>query len=108
MDKYDVLKLENQFICNGEDIALFTCECLDENGLVVPDADEYVYFSTNADAEILGTGSDICDHNNVALNERKMYAGKITVALRPNADADKVELYAKSSSCGYTCWAQKY
>lgn len=100
------LKLENQFICNGEDIALFTCECLDENGLVVPDADEYVYFSTNADAEILGTGSDICDHNNVALNERKMYAGKITVALRPIADADKVELYAKSSSCGLTCWSQ--
>lgn len=98
------LRLENKFELNGEDVALFTCECLDENGLVVPDADEYVYFSTNADVEILGTGSDICDHVNVTSPERKMYAGKITVALRPSAEAEKVELYAQSGNCGIACW----
>ena len=98
------LRLENKYKANGKDIAIFTCECLDENGLVVPDADEYVYFSTTTNATIVGTGSDGCDHNNVALSERKMYGGKITVAVKPNFDAEEFELYAHSSNCGFACW----
>jgi beta-galactosidase len=65
----------NEFEANGRDLALFTCECLDENGNVVPDASEYVKFSVNAPAKIIGTGSDNCDHNNVANNERQMFMG---------------------------------
>lgn len=98
------LRLENKYKANGEDIAIFTCECLDENGLVVPDADEYVYFSTTMDATIVGTGSDCCDHNNVTLSERKMYGGKITVAVKPNFNAKEFELYAHSGNCGFACW----
>lgn len=94
------LTLNNKFEANGTDIALFTCECLDENGLVVPNASEFVRFSTTESAVIVGTGSDNCDHNRTTLAERKMYQGKITVAIRPNKDTKEFELYAESDNCG--------
>lgn len=98
------LRLENSFEPNGKDIALFTCECLDENGRTVPNAEEYVSFNTCENAQILGTGSDNCDYKNVSLPERQMYAGKITVAVRPNYDAEEFKLFAKSKDCGITCF----
>lgn len=101
------LRLENSFEPNGKDIAVFTCECLDENGRMVPNAEEYVSFSTCENARILGTGSDICDHKNVTLPERQMYAGKITVALRPNPGAEEFKLFAKSKDCGTVCFTWK-
>lgn len=101
------LRLENSFEPNGKDIALFTCECLDEKGRTVPNAEEYVSFSTCENARVLGTGSDICDHKNVTLPERQMYAGKITVAVRPNSDAEEFKLFAKSKDCGTTCFIWK-
>ena len=101
------LRLENRFEPNGKDIAVFTCECLDENGRTVPNAEEYVSFSTCENARILGTGSDICDHKNVTLPERQMYAGKITVALRPNPGAEEFKLFAKSKDCGTVCFTWK-
>ena len=77
------LTLDNEFEPNGKDIALFTCECVDEFGNTVPDASPFVNFSVNTPAVIIGTGSDNCDHNNVALPCRKMYMGKIRVAVKP-------------------------
>lgn len=101
------LRLENSFEPNGKDIAVFTCECLDENGRAVPNAEDYVSFSTCENAQVLGTGSDICDHKNVALPERKMYSGKITVAVCVNSDAEEFKLFAKSKDCGVTCFTWK-
>lgn len=101
------LTLENSFEANGSDIALFTCECLDENGRIVPNAEEYVRFHSSENAQIVGSGSDICDHHNVALPERQMYAGKITVAVRPNADAEGFKLFAESRDCGMACFSWK-
>jgi len=94
------LTLDNEFEANGRDLALFTCECLDEQGRVVPDAAEFVKFTVNSPAVIVGTGSDNCDHNNVILPERKMYMGKIRIAVRPAKDQEKVELTAMSENCG--------
>lgn len=99
-----ILRLENSFEPNGKDIALFTCECLDENGRTVPNAEEYVSFNTCENARVLGKGSDNCDHKNVTLPERQMYAGKITVAVLPNSDAEEFKLFAKSKDCGITCF----
>lgn len=91
---------DNDFTANGSDIALFTCECVDENGLAVPDAAEYVHFSVTAPAKIIGTGSDICDHNNVADTERKMYMGKIRIAVKPQKGQNNFTLTAMSDNCG--------
>lgn len=94
------LTQDNDFTANGSDIALFTCECVDENGLTVPDAAEYVRFSVSAPAKIIGTGSDNCDHNNVANTERKMYMGKIRIAIKPKQGQVSFTLTAMSDNCG--------
>ncbi len=95
------LTLNNEFCANGRDMALFTCECLDENGLVVPDAAEFVNFSVGTPAYIVGTGSDHCDHKNVANRERQMYMGKISIAVKPYAGQQELILTAFSDNCGY-------
>ena len=96
------LTLNNEFEANGTDIALFTCECLDAQGRAVPDAAEFVKFTVGAPAVIVGTGSDHCDHNRVSLPERKMYMGKIRVAVRPAKGQTTLELTAMSEGCGVT------
>ena len=88
-----VLKQDLEFEANGSDVGLFTCECVDEDGLVVPNASPFVQFSVNEEFDIVGTGSDNCDHNPVTLPERKMYMGKITIAVR-----SKGEVVASSSN----------
>lgn len=94
-----VLRADNKFEANGTDIALFTCECIDEDGLPVPNAAEYVKFSVTAPAKIIGTGSANDDHNRVSLAERRMYAGKISIAVRPAKGQKILELFAESDRC---------
>lgn len=96
------LTLDNTCTNNGTDIALFTCQCLDKDGNIVPDASEFVYFSAEAPAKILGTGSDHCDHNNVTLPQRKMYMGKIRIAVKPAKNQTCITLTAVSEHCGCT------
>lgn len=85
---------------NSPDLALFTCECLDEDGNVVPDASEFVRFTTERPAKIIGTGSDHCDHNSVAMPERRMYMGKIRIAVKPDLEQKELILTAFSDNCG--------
>lgn len=100
------LTLENEYKANGRDIALFTCECLDSEGRVVPDAAEFVRFSVNSNAVIVGTGSDHCDHNRVGLCERKMYMGKISIAVKPEKGQKKLGLLAQSDNCDSACYSE--
>lgn len=88
------LTLDNDFEANGNDLALFTCQCVDANGRFVPDGEETVTFSVNAPAQIIGTGSDNCDHTRVSLPIRKMYMGKISVAVRPAPGQSTLSLLA--------------
>lgn len=94
------LKMDVPCVADGSQCALFTCEVLDDKGNAVPDAAEFVKFFTSDGAEIIGTGSDSCDHIKVTADERKMYMGKITVAVRPKIDSEGYTLYAKSDNLG--------
>ena len=96
------LTVDNSFTANGRDLALFTCECLDAEGRVVPDAAEFVQFSVEEPAIIIGTGSDHCDHIHVSAHERKMYMGKIRVAVKPANGQQRLVLTAMSDHCGVT------
>lgn len=96
------LTLDNEFTPNGRNLALFTCECVDEKGNTVPDGAEFVKFSVSSPAKIVGTGSDNCDHTNVTLAERKMYMGKIRVAVKPADGQETFTLTASSDNCGVT------
>ncbi len=92
------LKAENQVTrANGKDVILVSCYCEDENGMEVPTADPYVSFATNGLGNIVGTGSDICDHTPVTLTERKMRAGRISVAIQVGKTSGILKLYADAS-----------
>lgn len=88
-------KLENNNITpNGKDIALLSCYCVDENGLEVPTATPFVRFATNSFGRIVGTGSDICDHNPVTDTDRRMRAGRISVAVQVGKTEGTLKVYA--------------
>ncbi len=93
---------------DGQSIALFTCTCLDEQGRVVPTAADTVRFSTAAPAEIVGTGSDNCDHISVCALSRKMYQGVITVAVKPAEGQESLVIYAESDSLGFAKCEYKF
>ncbi len=93
------LTLDNDFEANGRDMALFTCECVDEQGRVVPDACETVTFGVTAPAKLVATGSDHTDHVNVSSPERRMYMGKIRIAVKPAAGQQQFSLIAISKDC---------
>ena len=93
------LKLDNKAPrANGEDVAIITCYCVDEQDREVPDASPYVSFNTNGFGRIVGTGSDISDHNPVNMPERKMRAGRITVALKVGTTPGELKLYANAEN----------
>ena len=96
------LTLDNgdDLTANGRDLALFTCDCLDAEGRVVPDAAPFVIFSCEEPAVIVGTGSDHCDHNRVTLPERRMYMGKIRIAVKPARGQERLTLTAMSDGMG--------
>lgn len=90
------LRLENgPVVANGQDIALVTCYCIDENGLPVPTAEPFVCFDTDEGGTVIGTGSADFDHTPVTCTDRKMYAGRITVGILVK-NLPTVRLFAKA------------
>jgi hypothetical protein len=51
---------------------------------------------TDGNGEIHSTGSDICDHTNLHLPDRRMRAGRVTAAVRTGKTAGLMRVYAES------------
>ncbi len=81
---------------NGRDVAIISCYCTDEKGLEVPTASPFVSFNTNKNGKIVGTGSDICDHNPVPEPCRKMRAGRISIAVKVGDVKEPIKVYAQA------------
>ena len=94
--------LDAPFKADGSDLALFVCECLDSMGRVVPNASEFVEFVADSSAVVVATGSDNSDHNRINLPVRKMYMGKILIAVKPAKNNPHFTLTAISKDCGMT------
>lgn len=91
------LRVDNHGLCaNGGDVAVVTCYCVDENGIEVPDACPTVGFYTNGLGKVIGTGSSVSDHTPIGATERKMYAGRITVAVKVGKTAGELRVYAEA------------
>ena len=82
---------------NGDDIAIFSCSVVDENGLEVPNANiPLVSFYASGDCSVYSTGSDISDHGYLLCPDRRMREGRISVALKLGNDKNQMKLYAKA------------
>ena len=92
------LHLDNagDITANGEDIAMITCTCVDENGVEVPNAAPTVSFNCNTLGSVVGTGSDNTDHVPVTSTVRKMYAGAIGVAVKVGKEHGELKVFAES------------
>lgn len=93
------LRLDNKITAaNGRDIAVVTCFCTDSEGREVPDAAPFVSFNSNSLGYIVGTGSDITDHNPPQLPDRKMRAGRITAAVGVGTQSGELKVYARAEN----------
>ena len=90
------MKLENTVKANGMDIALISCYCADEQGREVPTASPTVSFNCNNLGTIVGTGSANTDVTPVTSSERKMWNGRITVAVKVKDVEGTLKVYARS------------
>ncbi|MBQ5633631.1 MAG: DUF4982 domain-containing protein, partial [Clostridia bacterium] len=90
------LRLDNKLgKANGRDVGIVTCYCVDSEGREVPTAAPYVRFHCNTLGKIVGTGSDVCDHNPVPDLARQMRAGRIGVAVMVGKSAGELKVYAE-------------
>lgn len=91
------LRLESEGVrADGRDVAIITCGCVDAQGRHVPDAEPLVRFMTNELGEVVGTGSDVCDHVPVTCPDRKMRAGLVSVLVRAGRQAGALKVYAQA------------
>lgn len=83
---------------NGEDAAIFTCYVVDEFGKEVYNAEiDKVSFFTSAGCFVYSTGSDNTDHETIFHSWRKMYQGKISVAVKITEQNKDLTLYAQAN-----------
>lgn len=87
---------ENGIQADGEDVAILTCYCVDENGNEVPDASPEISFETNGLGFVEATGSDISDHVPPHHPIRKMRAGLCSVLVRAGKDPGVLSVYARA------------
>lgn len=94
------LALENgdDISANGEDIALITCTCVDENGVEVPTAAPYIHFTSEGGGVIIGTGSDNTDTSPVSLCDRQMYMGRALCGVKMPREHGKTRVYAQADN----------
>lgn len=93
------LQLENGPVrANGEDIALFTCIALDAEGREVPDISPVIHFDCIGKGILVGTGSDNTDHVPVTSPDRRMYGGRISIAVKTLCEPGEITLIARSEN----------
>ncbi len=92
------LKADRSMInADGEDLSFITIEILDENGTLVPKADNLVEFTVGGPGKIIGVdnGSQI-SHEPFKANKRKAFNGKCLVVVQSTEESGQITLTAKS------------
>lgn len=91
------LRLEDgSLTADGEDMAIVTCWCEDQNGVPVPDASPMIHFDCGSLGKIVGTGSDVSDHTPVPCPDRRMRAGLCSLAVRIGKTPGTLKIYARA------------
>ncbi|MBN2001162.1 DUF4982 domain-containing protein [candidate division KSB1 bacterium] len=82
---------------DGRDVVHFTVEIVDDEGNVVPTANNLVQFSVTGAGRLLGVDNgDPRDHHSYRLNERNVFHGLCLVIVKSNGAEGKIRLTAVS------------
>lgn len=92
------LMLKQETTSDVGNTVLVSCYVVDKDGNEVPDASPTVDFSAGGAARIIATGSGVTDHNSIKIPVRKMWMGRITVALKADDTQGRAMLFAHSEN----------
>jgi beta-galactosidase len=83
----------NEIYADGEDLSFITVEVTDENGIMVPDAENQIQFEIEGDAKIVGVdnGNPI-SHEPMKGSTIKAFSGKCLVVVQAGEKAGQVVL----------------
>ena len=82
---------------DGSDLSFVTVEVLDEDGNVVPTADNLIYFEVDGPAFIAGVDNgNPVSHESFKAPMRKAFNGKCLVILQNDGDNGKIKLRVTS------------
>ena len=95
-----VLTVDQSAITNGWDnVAFVNVLVVDENGNIVPDADNLITFKAEGHGFVAAVDSaDSNSHEPYQANQRKAYQGKCLALIKTNAYKGKIKLTAISSN----------
>lgn len=87
-----------EFAANGKDTVIMSCYCVDENGLEVPDAEPTVSFTAEGAGTFYSSGAYPHEHDTVCNSVRKMYAGRIGIAVKTGKKQGEIKVTAKAEN----------
>jgi beta-galactosidase len=88
----------NKISADGKDLSFITVRIQDENGTLVPNADNLVNFSVSGEGKIAGVDNGLqISHEPFIANYRKAFNGLCLVVVRSNDKAGKIILKAESA-----------
>ena len=91
----DILDGPEPLTANGEDAAVLQVSLVDEQGRVVPDADNEVTFQLSGSGRIAGTGNgNPADHSGDRTNVKKAFHGHCVVFVQAGTDAGMLQVTA--------------
>jgi len=83
---------------DGNDLSFITVEVVDENGVMVPDADQLVEFKLEGSGTIVGVDNgDPVSHESFKAPQRKAFHGKCMVVVQSGEKAGLLKLTATSN-----------
>ena len=79
------------------DVAHIKIEVVDENGAVVPDADNLIQLKAEGAGKLIGfDNGNPADHTSMKSNERKMFNGLALVVIQSDNTEGKINITASS------------
>ena len=82
---------------DGKDLSFVTVKLLDEQGTLVPKADNLIHFDISGEGRIVGVDNGLeTDHTSFTLPERKAFNGLCLVVIQSSEKAGKITLNASS------------
>lgn len=83
---------------DGNDLSFITIEVVDENGVMVPNADQLVEFKLEGPGKIVGVDNgDPVSHESFKAPQRKAFHGKCLVVVQSDVKAGTIKLTATSA-----------
>ncbi len=96
--KIVLTSLWDDILSDGQDVCFVKAEVVDQNGTLVPDADNLITFQVKGEGNLIGVGnSDVFSHESFRGNQRKCFNGFCIAAIQSTTKEGEISIIAQSS-----------